>query len=223
MAAGLGVAAGLLGTAAPASGGPLGEPVTVIAAAPAEVVAGKPFRLAVEVSADPGALLVAAQPLRLRVRFAPECGGSFAGTEGPTALERTLPAPAARAPYTANVTSEETLGATGPETICAFLEDAQERQFATDTEATLTVVSSGGAASCPVATKQLRQLQRRGRKLDRRIHKLRRRVRHADSRKVHRHLARKLRKLRHKRHRVGKQTRETTRDVSVACGQGSGS
>jgi hypothetical protein len=168
------LAAALLG-AQPAAA-ELAEPVSVTATAPSAVQRGVAFPLTVDVEAEPGALDVAAQPLRLRVRFAPECGGSFAGTEGPTALDRVLPAPSAGAAYAKTVSAKTKIGLLGPETVCAFLEDGNERQFATDTEETLTVVPPCRAAK-------------------RRLARLKRQLRHAPKRKRH-HLKKRLRKAR---------------------------
>jgi phosphatidylinositol-3-phosphatase len=173
--------AALLLLASPAAG-ELAEPVSVTAAAPPTVLARVPFRLSTVVRAEPGALDIAAQPLRLRVRFAPECGGSFAGTEGPTAVDRVLPAPSPGRAYEATVAVSAKLGAPGPATVCAFLEDGQERQFATDTEETLTVVP----APCRPAKRNLARLKRKLRhthkaklrhRLHKRLRKARRRVR----------------------------------------------
>ena len=138
-----GAAAMIAAAAGTASASPFEEPVSVTATAPAAVSSGTPFQLEVAVAAEAGALDIAAQPLRLRVKFEPECGGSFAGTDGPVAIDQVLPAPVTGAPYAQTVTASETLRALGPETICAFVEDSQERQFATDTEAELTVRPSG--------------------------------------------------------------------------------
>ncbi|HEX6456057.1 MAG TPA: alkaline phosphatase family protein, partial [Solirubrobacterales bacterium] len=154
----------------------LEEPVSVAATAPAFVTAGTPFPLSVEVKAEPGALDIAAQPLRLRVRFAPECGGSFAGTEGPTAIDRLLPAPQPGSAYDAKVAVRARIGTLGPEIACAFLEDSQERQFATDTEEEFTVVS----AACAAAKRKVARLRHRMRKAsERRRHHLRKRLRKA--------------------------------------------
>lgn len=154
----------------------LDEPVSVTAQAPEAVAAGTAFPLKVDVAAEAGALDIAAQPLRLRVRFAPECGGSFAGTEGPTAIDRALPAPTPGAPYAQSVSVKTKIGAVGPETVCAFLEDNDERQFATDTEETLTVVSP-----CPAAKRKLARLKRQLRHASskRKRHRLKKRLRRA--------------------------------------------
>ncbi|MGN6217780.1 MAG: alkaline phosphatase family protein [Solirubrobacterales bacterium] len=194
----------------------LDEPVSVTAQAPAVVAAGTAFPLEVGVEAEAGALDIADQPLRLRVRFAPECGGSFAGTEGPTAIDRVLPAPSAGAPYAQSVSIKAKIGAPGPETVCAFLEDRDERQFATDTEETLTVVPP-----CPVAERKVGQLKRRLARIDRHLRKLRRAKRHAHDGK-RRRLAKRIGKLRRQRHRVVRQLRRAFREARIACGSGGG-
>ncbi|HEX5526140.1 MAG TPA: alkaline phosphatase family protein [Solirubrobacterales bacterium] len=194
----------------------LDEPVSVTAQAPEAVAAGTAFPLRVDVAAEASALDVAAQPLRLRVRFAPECGGSFAGTEGPTAIDRVLPAPTPGAAYSQSVSVRAKLGAPGPETVCAFLEDAAERQFATDTEATLTVVPP-----CPAARRKIGKLKQRLARIDRRLRKLRRARHEADGAR-RRHLAKRIHKLRRQRHRVVKQLRRAFREAQIACGGGGG-
>ena len=193
-----------------------GEPVSVTAQAPAAVAAGTAFPLQVDVAAEAGALDIAAQPLRLRVRFSPECGGSFAGTEGPTAIDRVLPAPTAGAPYAQSVSVKAKLGAPGPETICAFLEDSSERQFATDTEETLTVVPP-----CSAAKRKVGKLKRRLARLDRKLRKLRRAKHHAHGAK-RRQLGKKIHKLRKQRRRVAKKLRRAFREAQISCGGGGG-
>jgi hypothetical protein len=200
-----------------ADAAPFEEPVAVTATAPPSVSAGVPFSLKVEVAAEPGALDIAAAPLRLRVKFEPECGGSFAGTEGPVAIDRVLPTPAPGAAYSQTVSANPTLGALGPETVCAFLEDGKERQFATDTEEELTVVPG-----CTTATQTLAKLKRSLKKLDRRIHKLRQRLRHdhrASAKKRHAEL-RHLKKLRKRRHRLAHRKRAAKHLVTISCGSG---
>jgi hypothetical protein len=209
-------AAGLLIVAGPAAA-QLAEPVSVTADAPATVAAGAPFRLRVDVAAEPGALDIAAQPLRLRVRLGPECGGSFAGTEGPTAIDRVLPAPAAGAAYSAGVTATSKVGAVGEETVCAFLEDGQERQFATDTEATIAVT-----LGCPAANRLLSQLRRRFAHLNRRIAKLRRLKAHALGSQRRHALARRDHRLRRKRRKLIAMSRRARHEVTIACGAGRG-
>lgn len=197
--------------AAPALG-ELAEPVSITAAAPTEVVAGRAFPLSVDVKAEAGALDIAAQPLRLRVRFAPECGGSFAGTEGPTAVDRVLPAPSAGAPYEASVSVKTKIGSAGPETACAFLEDSQERQFATDTEEELAVVPR-----CPVARREVGRVKRKLTAVLHRLQALRRRQRHLHGAK-RRKVAKQIRALHEKRRRLIKQQRRAFREAQLACG-----
>ncbi|MDX6603611.1 MAG: phosphatidylinositol-3-phosphatase, partial [Solirubrobacterales bacterium] len=213
--AALAIAAGLLAAAQPAAANELGEPVTVTAEAPSVVVAGTSFRIKADVAADPGALDIATQPMRVRIRLAPECGGSFAGTEGPTVVDRVLPAPSPGAAYQASVGGEARLGATGPETICAFVEDSDERQFATDTEAGLTVVSP----ACYALNEEIASVRRRLARLRKRIAHLRHLRRHATG-KHRRALTRRIRALRRKRHRLAVRKRQLVRRGVTACGSG---
>lgn len=190
----------------------LDEPVSVTAQAPEAVPARTAFPLKVDVAAEAGALDIAAQPLRLRVRFAPECGGSFAGTEGPTAIDRALPAPTPGAPYSQSVSVKTRIGAVGPEAVCAFLEGNDERQFATDTEETLKVVPP-----CPAAQRKVGKLKRRLARIDRHLRNLKRAKRHGDHSKQ---LAKRIHKLRKQRHRVARQLRRAFREARIACGNG---
>lgn len=190
----------------------LEEPVSVTASVPQNAVAGKAFPLAVDVAAEPGALDIAAQPLRLRVRFAPECGGSFAGTEGPTAIDRRLPAPSAGAAYATSVSIRAKIGAPGPETVCAFLEDSQERQFATDTEASLNVVPP-----CPAARRQVGRLKRRIYALNRLIGRLQRRQ-HESHGIARKRVGKRLHQLRRKKRKLVKRFRRAAREAQIACG-----
>jgi hypothetical protein len=188
--------------AAPAGAlGAAGEPIAVTANAPAVVASGSHFRLTVSVAAEAGALDIAAQPLRLRVRLAHECGGSFAGTRGPTALDRVLPAPSAGASYRARAVARPKAGKAGAETVCAFLEDAQGRQFATETEERLRIVPR-----CAAANRRLIAVKRSLRRLDRRIARARR---HAT--------AQALAKLRHRRRALVAGKRRARRLVALSC------
>ena len=211
------LAAGLLAALvlAPGAAADFGEPVSVTATAPAAVVANVGFPLRVAVAAEPGALDIAAQPLRLRVRMQPECGGSFAGTEGPTVIDRVLPAPAAGAAYASNVSVDVKLRELGPETVCAFLEDADERQFATDTEATLVV-----GPGCAAAKRNLSRLRKRLRKANRHLVKLRKRRRGAPARS-RAAIARKVHRLQKKKRALKRKLRQAKRQARLAC-QGGG-
>jgi hypothetical protein len=126
------------------------EPVELTVSAPQVVAANKPVKIRVTVTADPGALDIAAQPLRLRVALEPECGGSFAGTSGPRVIDREIPAPAAGASYSfVGRAHPKAHRPFGPETVCAFVEDSQERQFATSTETVVDV-----SKACTRATRR---------------------------------------------------------------------
>lgn len=194
----------------------LEEPVSVTATAPATVAAGTPFGLEVTVAAEPGALDIAAQPLLLRVRAAPECGGSFAGTEGPTLLDRTLPAPSPGARYEQHVSATAKLGETGLETVCAFVEDSQERQFATDTEEELTVVPG-----CGVSGRRLAAINRKLRGSAHQLRRVKQKLRHADGAR-RRALLRREHELRRRLHALRKSKRKQARAVEVACPSRSG-
>jgi hypothetical protein len=211
----LGGLVALLGVGGTA-GAALLEPVTITASAPETATAGTPFKLEVAVEAEPGQLAIAAQPLKVRVKLASECGGSFAGTPGPTALEQTLPAPAGSAPYKQTVSGSVTVPGAGTDAVCAFLEDAQERQFATDTEAEITVVSAGAARQCTAATKQLTVAKRKLKRLEHRIKKVKRTLHKAHGK--HRvALARKLHKLQADKRKAAKRRKVAEHRVAGVC------
>jgi hypothetical protein len=211
----LGGLAALLVVAATA-GAALLEPVTITATTPEpQIVAGTPFKLEVEVEAEPGTLDIAALPLRVRVKLAPECGGSFIGTAGPAAFEQTLPAPAAGA-YKQLVSGKTTAASAGPEVVCAFLEDATERQFATDSEEEVTVLAPGAVKRCTAVTKKLKTAKRKLKRLEHRIHKVKRLVKKADG--AHRKaLARKLHKLQQHKRKAAKRRKAAARRVAGVC------
>jgi hypothetical protein len=213
----LGGLAALLVVAATA-GAALLEPVTITATAPEpQIVAGTPFKLEVAVDAEPATLDIAAQPLRVRVKLAPECGGSFIGTAGPAAFEQTLPAPAAGAAYKQLVSGKVTAASAGPEVVCAFLEDATERQFATDTEEEVTVLAAGAVKQCTAATTQLTAAKKKLKRLEHRIHKVKKQVKkaHGAHRKA---LVRKLHKLQTHKRKAAQRRKAVARKVAGVCG-----
>ncbi len=212
---------GLAGAAAAA----LNEPVTVSATAPESVEAGKPFQLEVAVEAEAGALDIAAAPLTLGVKLAPECGGSLVGTPGTAVLQKTLPNPTAGSSYAQTVTGQVTAAATGNDVVCAFLQDSQERQFATDTGAEVKVLAagsgggeSGGGATdrCTTVTKELKAAKRSLKRLEHRIAKLKRKLHrtHGAHRKA---LTRKLHKLESHKERAQKRRKAAAKEVTKVC------
>jgi hypothetical protein len=214
---------GLAGVAAAA----LNEPVAISASAPESVEAGKPFQLEVAIEAEAGALNIAAAPLTLGVKLAPECGGSLGGTPGSPVLQETLPNPAAAAAYSQIVTGQVTASATGTDVVCAFLQDSQERQFATDTGAEVNVSAAGGGGvggagggattnRCTTVTKQLKAAKRNLKRLDHRIAKLKRKLHH--TRGAHRKaLARKLHKLESHKKKAQKRRKAAAKQVAKVC------
>lgn len=124
---------------APAAGADI-DPVRLTVTAPDVVAARAPLSVRVRVDTDPGALDTRDGPVRLQVRLAPECGGSFIGTSGPTVIDALLrPQPAAGASYSAAATGTTHVSQTGTLTVCAFLDDSEDRQFATDTDTQVEV------------------------------------------------------------------------------------
>lgn len=203
-----------------AAGAALLEPVAISAGAPESVEAGKAFQLEVAVEAEAGALDIAAMPLTLGVKLAPECGGSLAGTADPPVLQKTLPNPTAGAAYAQTVTGRVTATATGTDVVCAFLQDAQERQFATDTGAEVTVVAAGAggdtAGRCSTVTRKVEAARRSLRRLDHRTAKVRRALHRAHG--AHREaLSRKLHKLTTHRKKAQKRRRASVGELGEAC------
>jgi hypothetical protein len=194
------------------------EPMTITATAPSSTVVGSPFEIQVAVEAEPGALDIAATPLRVRVKLAPECGGSFAGTPGPAALEATLPPPAPGQPYAQTISGQVTETEPGTDTICTFLEDAQERQFATDTQTEVSIFATlDSARQCTAAKQELLSTKRNLKPINRRIAKAKRALLKSHSPKRHKLLARKLQKLRKKKRHLAKQRRTVTRTIESTC------
>jgi hypothetical protein len=200
-----------------AAGAALIVPVTITATAPEPLIAaGSPFKLEVAVEAEAGALDIAVRPLRVRVKLAPECGGSFIGTAGPAAFEATLAGPPAGAALKQTLVGKVTAASAGPEVVCAFLEDATERQFATDTEEEVTVLAPGALKQCTAATKQLTAAKKGLKRLEHRIAKVKKQVKKA--RGAHRKaLARKLHKLEVHKRKAMKRRRAAARKVAGAC------
>jgi hypothetical protein len=212
----LGGLAALLIVAATA-GAALLEPVTITATAPEpQQEAGRPFTLEVAVEAEAGALDIAVRPLRVRVKLAPECGGSFAGTAGPTAYEATLAGPPAGAALKQTLNAKVTAASPGTEVVCAFLEDATERQFATDTEEEITVLAAGAVKQCAAATKQLQKAKKSLKRLEHRITKVKKQAKkaHGAHRKA---LVRKLHKLQAHERKAMKRRQAATRKVAGVC------
>lgn len=131
-----------------------GDPVVVSVTAP-EVVASKTrFLVSFEVTAHAGALTGAGGGLRLRARLEPECGGSFAGTTGPRIIDRFLPTPNAGEAFGLTARAVRRVAAFGPQTVCAFVEDADQRQYATSTDVVVMV-----SKSCTRASRKLARLR----------------------------------------------------------------
>ncbi|MFT3862720.1 MAG: hypothetical protein QM729_00480 [Solirubrobacterales bacterium] len=198
------------------AGAALLEPVAIDATTPEIAEAKKPFRLEVAVEAEAGALDIAAGPLTLGVKLASECGGSFVGTHGETILERTLPTPTAGAAYAQTISASVTAASTGDDTVCAFLQDSQERQFATDTEAEVDIVSPGAAPACRKARKRVEASTRKLKRLDRRIATLKRESRHTKG-AAHKKAAHKLRHLRTQKRKVQHQRKRLTKRATTTC------
>jgi len=195
--------------------------VSITAEGPEYANVGTPFNVEVKVEAEAGTLAIAAQPLRAQVKLATRCGGSFAGTEGQTALDQQLPAPGS-GPYSQTVTAKVTPSTTGKFVLCAFLDDAQERQFATDTEAEVNVAAAGAvpiagtATQCTAAKRQLTLIKRKLKRLELRIKKVKRKLRHVHGRH-HKALAHKLHTLKVHKRKALKRRKRLEHTVAGVC------
>jgi len=145
---GLALLAGALVLAAGA-GAPLAQadidPVRLTVTAPATARTGSTATVSVAVAADAGALDPRVGTLRVGVRLAPECGGSFATTSGPTVIDAVAltPQPAAGAAYAATIRGTATVPTSATLTACTYLVDDEGRQFATDTDSAVVVSPTG--------------------------------------------------------------------------------
>lgn len=134
---------------AAAAGAPLAhadiDPVRLTVTAPATARTGSTVAVSVAVAADAGALDPHVGTLRVGVRLAPECGGSFATTSGPTVVDAVAltPQPAPGASYSATIRGTATVPSSATLTACAYLLDDEGRQFATDTDSAVVVSPTG--------------------------------------------------------------------------------
>jgi hypothetical protein len=138
------------------------EPISLRVHAPERAAAHTAFDVRVAVVANAGALDIAAKPLRLQVRLAPACGATFAGTEGPTVMNRKLePPPVADVRYDESFTGRARAGL-GSYSLCAFLvQHGDGRQFATSVDTPVDVTKR-----CTKATRKLDRLERKLRHAD---------------------------------------------------------
>lgn len=116
-------------------------PVRVNVTAPAVARLDRTLAVAVHVEADAGALDYPDGPLRMRVKLAPECGGDFAGTQGPAIVDAVLPVqPAPGAPLKTDVQGSGKPSAYGVQAVCVFLESSNDnRQYVTDVDTSVDV------------------------------------------------------------------------------------
>ena len=92
-----------------------------------------PLALKVAVSADPGALDDRSGSLRVQAKLAAECGGTFQYTPGTVLVDKQLsPQPSAGKAYSAAVQGSGKPSAYGELTVCVWLNDSQERTWASD-------------------------------------------------------------------------------------------
>ena len=94
---------------------------------------GQSLPVTVRVSADPGALDNHSGPIRIQVKLAPECGATYQYTPGPVLLDAQLsPQPATGHAYSASAHGSGKPGAYGVQTVCAWLNDGQDRTWASE-------------------------------------------------------------------------------------------
>ncbi|WP_320670948.1 hypothetical protein [Patulibacter defluvii] len=202
-------AVALAATALPAAADEF-DPIALRVQAPTLARADKPLTITVTVSADPGALTSADGPLKLRVKLAPRCGGSFAGTEGPVAIDRRLvPQPDPSRGYRASASGEVSPTAAGEQQVCAFLEaEGDQRQYATDVETTIDV-----SARCTTAAQKLERDRRALTKSRKRLKTQRRQLSRAKHRATRQRLQRRVRTT---RRTVARRQRIVRRDTTAA-------
>lgn len=129
-----------LGLALGGYAGAQGELVRLKVRAPDSVPAKTRFAVTVRVAANAGALDIAAKPLRLRARMAPRCGATIGTSKGPTVIDRKLsPPPRAKTRYRFAASGRVRIRRPGRRTVCAFLVDADQRQFATSVDTVVRV------------------------------------------------------------------------------------
>lgn len=131
--------AGLIGGVVPAALADI-DPVRVTVSAPAKVYVGSKATIRVTVDADKGAFAGSSAPIRVRARLARNCGSSYEGTTGRTVVDAALnPQPSSGSTLHAVATGKPKLTKRGTNSLCVFVTDAEERQFAEDTDSTITV------------------------------------------------------------------------------------
>jgi len=142
LTAGLMTTAALLAGAASAATADSFTPVQLnIAVAPVARLHA-PLAITVGITADPGVLDGSEGPLRMEVRLAPECGGTFETTPGPTLLNAALdPQPATGRSYTGAVKGSGRPSAYGTQTVCAYLQDTDIGRVYANDESTQIMVS----------------------------------------------------------------------------------
>lgn len=132
------------------------DPVRLSVRVPAVVAAHVRVPLRVRVDGDVGAFDPHAGSLRLRVRVAARCGGDFEGTAGRVVIDRALrPQPVPGAAYSSVVSARPRFRRYARLLVCAFVTDAEDRQYATSVDAGLLI-----SRPCTRATRRKAGAQR---------------------------------------------------------------
>jgi hypothetical protein len=127
-----------------------------------------PLAITVRVSADPGALDTRSGPLRIHVKLAAECGGTYQYTSGVVLLDKQLsPQPSTGYAYSALARGSGKPSAYGVRTVCAWLDDGDNRTFQSDQSTQVNVSASCTHAAARYDTAR-RQRRRRGAAAERR-------------------------------------------------------
>ncbi len=147
----LGFAGVLVGALVLAVAPALGDsftPVALTVSVPGSAGQGVALAVRVTVSADPGVLDTSEGPMRIGVKLATgDCGGSFETTTGATLLDAPLdPQPTSGKAYSATASGSGTPTATGQQTVCVFLEDADVHRVYANDESQLIDVTAVSAA-----------------------------------------------------------------------------
>jgi hypothetical protein len=119
-----------------------------------------PLPISVRVAADAGALDDRNGPIRAQVKLASECGGTYQYTQGPVLLDKPLsPQPNTGHPYSGAAHGSGRPSAYGVQTVCVWIEDRDQRVFASDSFTQVNV-----SPACTSAAARYDALRRRHRK-----------------------------------------------------------
>jgi len=116
------------------------DPVRMSVVVPSKIYAGQHRTIRVTVDADSGAFDIAALPIKAQVKLATTCKGTFEDTHGRTIIDKAIrPQPTKGSDLAASASSKVSFSKRRSYEVCAFVTDAEMREFATDVDHTITV------------------------------------------------------------------------------------